>query len=179
MTKSYLIESVRKKAGRNVGPSICSSDSQCVKTSRSGSLERGTNGHKRIKGRKRHIVVDRLGLILSVVVHAANQADNKMALIVLEPLKVFKKLKIVFADGGYRGALISKVKATFNLILEIVLVKDSNKGFEVVPKRWVVERTFSWFESYRRLSKDFEYHPKTSEAMIKLCMIRLMSNRLS
>ncbi len=90
----------------------------------------------------------------------------------------FNRLKVIFADGAYRGDLIDEVKKKLQLVLEIRIVKYAGKGFQVIPKRWVVERAFSWFESYRCLSKDFERHPSTSETMIKLCMVKLMVNRL-
>ena len=85
---------------------------------------------------------------------------------------------VLYTDGGYRGELIEKTKITFGWILEIVLRSDHSSKFTVIPKRWVVERTFAWFESYRRLSKDFEYLTDTSEVMIQIAMIRLMLNRI-
>ena len=90
----------------------------------------------------------------------------------------FERLVKIVADGGYRGELIEKTKATFGWILEIVLRSDSSSKFTVIPKRWVVERTFAWFETYRRLSKDFEFRIDTSEAMIQFAMIKLMLNRI-
>jgi putative transposase len=114
-----------------------------------------------------------------VVVHAANIHDSQSALDIISRLKGrFERLIKIFADGGYRGELIEKVKRGYGWVLEIVLRSDSQKSFIVLPKRWVVERTFAWFESYRRLSKDYEYLTDTSETMIQLAMIRLMLNRI-
>ncbi len=176
----FLRDFTRKKAGRNVSPSLACIDSQSVKTTRLGGHDRGFDGGKNIKGRKRHIVTDSLGLLLTVVVHAANVHDSKGAFAVIASLKGrFGRLVKVVADGGYRGELIEKTKAAFGFILEIVLRPDeSSKKFQVIPYRWVVERTFAWFESYRRLSKDFEFKTDTSEAIIQVAMIKLMMNRI-
>jgi len=138
------------------------------------------DGGKMIKGRKRHIITDTMmGLLLAVIVHAANVQDSKGATDVIALLKGrFERLVKIVADGGYRGELIEKTKIAFGWILEIVLRPDHSSKFVVTPQRWVVERTFAWFESYRRLSKDFEYLIDTSEAMIQFAMIKLMLNRI-
>ena len=144
-----------------------------------GGELRGFDGGNMIKGRKRHIITDTMGLLLAVVVHAANVHDSKGASNVIASLKGrFERLVKIVDDGGYRGELIEKTKATFGWILEIVLRSDSSSKFTVIPKRWVVERTFAWFETYRRLSKDFEFRIDTSEAMIQFAMIKLMLNRI-
>lgn len=169
----------RKNAGRERSPSLGLIDSQSVKTTRCGGLCRGVDGGKMTKGRKRHIIVDTMGLLLAVVVHAGNLHDSKGATFVLGELKYrFSRLVKIIADGGYRGELVENTKRTFGWILEIVLRKDQSSKFQVIPKRWVVERTFAWFESYRRLSKDFEYYTLTSQTMIQLAMIKLMLNRI-
>ncbi|HET6244549.1 MAG: IS5 family transposase [Bacteroidetes bacterium] len=170
---------IRKKSGREESPSAACIDSRSVKTTRSGGLYRGVDGGKKIKGRKQHIITDTMGLLLVVVVHAANIHDSQAAKDVINKLRGrFNRLTKIFADGGYRGELIEYVKKLFGWAIEIVLRTDKEKQFIVLPKRWVVERTFAWFESYRRLSKDFEYHTDTSETMIQLAMIRLMLNRI-
>ena len=169
----------RKNAGRERSPSLGLIDSQSVKTTRSGGLCRGIDGGKKTKGRKRHIIVDTMGLLLAVVVHAANVHDSKGAPLVFYELRCrFSRLVKIIADGGYRGELVENTKRAFGWILEIVLRKDDSTKFQALPQRWIVERTFAWFESYRRLSKDFEYHTETSQAMIQLAMIKIMLNRI-
>jgi len=150
-----------------------------LKTTRLGGECRGFYGGKMIKGRKRHIITDTMGLLLAVVVHAANVHDSKGASDVIALLRGrFERLIKIVADGGYRGELIEKTKTKFGWVLEIVLRTDHSNKFTVIPQRWVVERTFAWFESYRRLSKDFEYLTDTSEAMIQFAMLKLMLNRI-
>lgn len=179
MIHEALRDLTRRKAGKKISPSVGLIDSQSVKTTRSGGLCRGVDGGKKTKGRKRHIITDTMGLLLAVVVHAANEHDSKAAPKVIEQLRGrFSRMVKIIADGGYRGELIDNTKRMFGWILEIVLRSDSSQGFQVLPKRWIVERTFSWFESYRRLGKDYEYKTDTSEAMIQLCMIKLMLNRI-
>jgi putative transposase len=170
---------IRKNAGRDESPSAACIDSRSVKTSRSGCTCKGVDGGKKVKGRKQHIITDTMGLLLVVIVHAANIHDSQAAYDVINKLRGrFSRMIKIFADGGYRGELIEKIQKSFGWILDIVLRSDHNKSFIVLPKRWVVERTFAWFESYRRLSKDYEYHTDTSETMIQLAMIRLMLNRI-
>ena len=141
---------------------------------------RGYDAGKKIKGRKRHIVVDTLGLILAVVVHAANVQDRDGAKLVLEKLRgVYPRLKKIWADGGYAGKLIEWTKSLGGWVLEIVKRSDSIVGFAVLPKRWIVERTFAWLGRYRRMSKDYETLPASSETMIYLAMINLMLHRLA
>ena len=141
---------------------------------------RGYDAGKKIKGRKRHIVVDTLGLILAVVVHPADVQDRDGAKLVLSRLKgQFERLQLIWADGGYSGVLIEWVHKFGGWLLEIVRRCDDVKGFKVLPHRWVVERTFGWLGRYRRLSKDYEGLTDTSEAMIYLAMINLMARRLS
>ena len=174
-----LRDKVREQAGKDASPSLGIIDSQSVKSARSGGIGRGYDGGKKVKGRKRHIIVDTMGLLLAVVVHAANIHDSQAAIEVISSLRYrFQRMVKIVADGGYRGELIEKVKMLFHWTLEIVLRKDSKSSFQVLPKRWIVERTFSWFESYRRLSKDFEFLTDTSETMIQMAMIKIMLNRI-
>jgi len=132
-----------------------------------------------VNGRKRHLLVDTLGLILAVVVHPADVQDRDGARLVFERVRGWlPRLKLVWADGGYAGKLVSWVTSSFSWVLEIVKRSDDAQGFEVLPRRWVVERTFGWFNRYRRLSKDYEYLTQSSEAMICISMIHLMLRRL-
>ncbi|MBL0247652.1 MAG: IS5 family transposase [Sphingobacteriales bacterium] len=128
---------------------------------------------------KRHIIVDTMGLLLAVVVHAANEHDSKSAPMVIADLRGrFCRLVKIVADGGYRGELIENTRKTFGWVVEVVSRSNTASKFEVLPKRWIVERTFAWLESYRRLSKDFEFQTETSQTMIQLAMIKLMLNRI-
>jgi putative transposase len=174
-----LRDMVRSKSSRALSPSVACIDSRSIKTTRSGGICRGVDGGKKVKGRKQHIITDTMGLVLAVFVHAANIHDSKAGIDIIAMLKGrFSRLKKIVADGGYRGELIETVKDRFSWVLEIVLRTDKKQNFTVLPQRWVVERTFAWFESYRRLSKDYEYNTDTSEAMIQLAMVRLMLNRI-
>lgn len=133
-----------------------------------------------MKGRKRHIVVDTLGLILNCKVHPADVQDRDGAHLVLKDLaEQFPRLRKVWADGGYAGRLLEQAKDWGQWILGIVKRSDQAKGFELLPHRWIVERTFAWLGRYRRLSKDYEAFIETSETMIRLAMIRLMLGRLA
>ena len=133
-----------------------------------------------MSGRKRHIVVDTLGLLMAVVVHAADIQDRQGAMLVFKLLiGKFPRLKKIWADGGYAGQLIGWVAMTGGWILEIVKRTDKLPKFVVLPKRWIVERTFGWFGRYRRLSKDYELSVESSEAMIYISMINLMLHRLA
>ena len=124
--------------------------------------------------------MDTLGLILAVLVHAGDVQDRDGARLVLERLRGrFPRLRLIWADGGYAGKLVEWVKVTFRWTLEIVKRSDDVSGFEVLPKRWIVERTFSWLCRYRRLSKDYEQLPENSEAIVLIAMINLMSRRLA
>ena len=177
-----LREKVRLKFGKKRHPSASILDSQSAKTSEGGS-ERGFDAGKKITGRKRHTLVDTLGLILKVVVTAGNVQDRDGAKALLEEIStekdVIKRLELIWADGGYRGELISWVEETFGWKLEIVEKPKDQKGFQILPRRWVVERTFAWLVRQRRLARDYERLPETSEAFIYVAMIRLMLRSLA
>ena len=132
-----------------------------------------------MKGRKRHLVVDTFGWILALVVHAADFQDRDGAWLVLARLRgKFPRLKLIWADGGYAGRLVQATQRLFGWLLEIVERPPETHGFEVQHHRWIVERTFAWLGRYRRLSKDYEAGPESSETMIYLAMTHLMVRRL-
>ena len=170
---------LRCEQGRQESPSAAIIDSQSVKTTEKGGV-RGYDAGKKINGRKRHILVDTIGLVLAVVVHEASIQDRDGAKLVMEKIKgSFARLILIWADGGYRGKLVDWTKEFAGWTLEIVKRNDDVKGFKVLPRRWVVERTFGWLGRYRRLSKDYEQRTDHSEAMIHLAMINLMCRRLA
>jgi putative transposase len=170
---------LRRHMGRDENASAGSLDSQSVKTSEEGAGERGFDAGKKINGRKRHILVDTLGLLLAVKVHAASIQDRDGAKLLLKTCRErFPRLFLIWADGGYRGKLIKWVAVNCLLALEIVKRSDDLKGFQVLPRRWVVERTFAWLNKQRRLSKDYERDCQTSEAWIYLAMISVMLKRV-
>lgn len=175
-----LRELERKRQGKHATPTVAIVDSQSIRTAEGGE-DRGYDAGKKITGRKRHLAVDTLGLVLAVVVHTADLQDHDGVLFVFKRLQAaFARLKVVFADGAYgRNGLPAWVQATFGWILQTVLRPVNASGFVVLPKRWIVERTFAWICRYRRHSKDYERNPETSEAMIHLAMINLMSRRLA
>jgi putative transposase len=167
----------RKNRKRSFFASAGVLDSQSVKTALATQAV-GYDAGKKVKGRKRHLLVDMQGWLLAVRVSSAAETDRQGAIAVLEnadrlPLS---QLKQVYADGGYRGKLISLVKKQFAIKLSIVK-KNVKQGFKILPKRWVVERTFAWLTKCRRLSKDYERLTSTSEALILLAMCRLMLNQ--
>jgi len=170
---------VRRAVGKQPDPSLAILDSQSIKATEAGG-ERGFDGGKKIKGRKRHILVDTLGLLLVLVVHAANIQDYDGARQVLQqaPAKS-SRLQKVIADGIYpKNGLVEWVKQQFCFILEIVTRDQAQKGFVVLPKRWIVERTFAWLGRNRILSKEYEHLTQTSESDVYIASIRMMLRRL-
>lgn len=169
---------LRRKKQRHKHPTAGSLNSQSVKTTAVPS-SRSFDAGKKIQVRKRHILVDTLGLMIAVTVTMACIQDRDG---LRKLLRVFgiqrKKLRKIWVDGSCRGRVIDWVKARFRYCLEVVLRSNDKKGFVVLPKRWIVERTFAWLNNYRRLSKDYERFTKTSETLIQIAMMQLMLHRL-
>jgi putative transposase len=170
----------RSRRGRTPDPTAGIIDSQSVKTTEAGGIH-SFDAFKRINGRKRHILVDTLGNLLDVVVHAAGVQDYHGARQVFCKLAgTVTSLQKVWADGIYsKGGLIDWLRETFQISLDIVHRPSDQVGFQVLPRRWVVERTFAWFGRYRRLSKDYERCLQSSEGMIYLASIQTLLRRIT
>ena len=176
-----LVEQIRKKAGRNKTPTAAVIDSQTAKTTAYAKKEDvGFDCAKQIKGKKRHIAVDVLGMILAIVITSAGVADHKEAPSFLGKLfKKFSSIKLVWADSGYhKNSLIDDIKNIWNKILEIVKRPRNTEGFKVLQWRWIVERTFAWLSNFRRLAKDYERSDDTTVAWMYLAMINIMTARM-
>jgi putative transposase len=174
-----LNQKSREKQGREPVPSYGIVDSQSVKT-QYASEERGIDGGKKVKGRKRHICVDILGNLLHLIIHAANKSDTtEWCQVFQETIDRYPSIEAFSADGGYRGTSVDFVKQTLDRRLDIsIALKDQPKTshdgkITILKKRWIVERTLAWLGGFRRLSKDFELLIETAENMVRIAMIRL------
>jgi transposase len=172
---------VRVHEGRDRLPTAAVIDSQSVRGGDTvPGYSRGYDAGKKINGRKRHIAVDTGGLLLAVVVTIAAIQDRDAAARLLAALRArFSTISLVWADGGYAGRLVTWAKTVLNMTVEIVKRSDDIKGFKVLPRRWVVERSFAWLSKYRRCVRDHETLPEVHETMVYIASIMLMSRRLA
>ncbi len=172
-----LVEKTRRESGRKGQPSVGIIDAQSVKSTLVSSESKGFDAGKKVKGIKRHIIVDTLGLVLAVVVQGASLQDRDGAMEVINKMaESWRNITKIFADGGYRGKLIELIKTKFKIEMEIIK-RNELHTFKILPKRWIVERTFSWMDANRRNSKNYERLNDTSVAMVHLSSIKIMLNR--
>jgi len=173
---------VRQAEGREAQASAMIIDSQSAKTAEGGE-KRGYDGGKKVNGRKRNLIVDTQGWLIMANVTAANVQDvhagKQTFQMLLQKPEQLTRLQTIFADGGYRGELVGWVEENLHAALSIVLKKDHQSGFQVLPKRWVIERTNAWISRSRRLARDYERRVASSEAFIYIAMIRLCLRRLA
>ena len=176
-----LRDRVRVGEGRVAMPSAAIIDSASVRSAETvATASRGYDAGKKINGRKRHIAVDTLGLLLWVIVTAASVQDRDGARPLLEQVAAsFRRIRLVWADGGYAGKLVDWARTSLRITLQIVKRSDDATGFVVLPRRWVVERTLAWIARHRRCVRDYERLPAHHEAMVRWTMIRITSQRLT
>ncbi len=176
-----LRDRARIRAGRRALPTAAVIDSALVRGADTvPARSRGYDAGKRVNGRKRHLAVDTGGLLLAVVVTIAGIQDRDGAHRLLTALRAkFSTIRLVWADGGYAGRLVSWAQTVLTFAVTIVKRTDDLAGFRVIPRRWVVERTLAWISKHRRCVRDYETRPDHAEAMIYIAMIMIMSRRLA
>ena len=175
-----LREQIRVAEGRNPLPSAGVIDSQSVKGADTvGRDSRGYDAGKKVNGRKRFIVTDTLGLLVSVTVLAASWQDRDGAKTTLLSVYLFTPIRYVFADQGFAGRLVEWASRILKMVIDIVRKPAGQRGFEVHPKRWVVERTLAWLTANRRLARDYERDPEVSEELIRWAAISQMLRRIT
>jgi len=177
-----LLNNLREKAcvsmGQKAEASLAIMDSQSVRWGNNRSLN-GVDGNKRVKGIKQHVVVDKNGFLIAVMVTIACVHDGKATCLLARCLKeLCCNIKVIFADAGYRGEVSQKIKNALGYLLEIIVSGDKVNGFKPIKKRWIVERTFSWFDDYRRLCRNYELTFDLAEEMVKLANISMLLNKI-
>lgn len=176
---SKLREKVRLNRGQKAEASLGIMDSQSVRWGNNRSLN-GFDGNKKVKGIKRHVVVDKNGFLLAVMVSVANMHDSKAALLLMKTLQyLLIPLQLILADGGYRGDIVEEIKIKFSYIIQTVIRNGKqHHESESTHQRWIIERTFSWFDNDRRLCRNYELLMESSENMVKLSAIKLLLNKI-
>jgi putative transposase len=182
---AWFVAKLRERMNKKKNPSAAIIDSQSVKHTAVGSESYGFDGGKKVTGIKRFILTDSQGLLLMIMVCAASVSEKAGAMDLIRRImntKILKwlcsRIKLVWADGGYQGQELSMfARGRMNWKWQVVKRNDEAKGFEVIPRRWVVERTFGWLSHNRRLSKNYEFNTKNSESMVYIASIRLMMAR--
>ena len=187
-TNDYTIESlnfllnsfIREHAGREATPSLGCIDSQSIKIAPMIFEDKGIDGNKKVNGRKRQVMVDTNGLVWASRVHAANLSDTEMGCELFEKIKdkLFRLQKLL-VDAGYKGTFVEQAKKQLQVSVEISSRPPTEKGFVPIAKRWVSERTFGWFNFFRRLSKDYEHSTKCAESMLLLANCAIVINRIT
>lgn len=170
---------VRVKSGQNARAALGIMDSQSVRWGNNRSFN-SFDGNKKVKGIKRHVVVDKNGFLLAIMVTVAHIHDSSAVIMLMKVLREsFHSIKTIIADGGYRGTIIDEVRKKFGYMLQIVLRRQNDGiGFKPIHKRWIIERTFSWFDNDRRLCRNYELLMENAEEMVKLSAIRLLLNKI-
>ena len=177
---NFLLNShIRKQSGREATPSLGCVDSQSVKLAPMIFEDKGIDGNKKINARKRQVLVDTFGFVWASSVHAANLSDTIMGCDLFEKIKgKLLRLEKILVDAGYKGTFVEQAKNSLEVTVEVTSRPPTEKGFVPVAKRWVSERTFGWFNFFRRLSKDYEHSTKCAESMILLANCAIVINRI-